>query len=45
MLGLTAVAPERVASGMRAAAERLGMAAELLHLRPRNFGARVDLSP
>lgn len=45
VLGLTAVAPERVASGMRAAAERLGMAAELLHLRPRNFGARVDLSP
>lgn len=43
ILALTAVDPAAVAGALRNTAADLGVAGEVLHLRPRNFGARVDV--
>jgi homoserine kinase len=45
VLALTARDPAPVAAALRAAAAELGVAGELMLLRPRNFGSRVDVRP
>lgn len=45
ILALTARDPGPVAEALRAAASRLGVPGDVLLLRPRNFGARVDVRP